>query len=122
MILELFKVPLGFLSLFFSLQITLFIVPSSCEITTVSLPSPAVCGWPSLREGGRFGPSTVRLAQRMLSNTLNKSITIDGIFSSELVADIKDFQEMHSLNVTGILNSDAWPALITLCLPLEQVA
>ena len=86
-----------------------------------ALPSPDVCGWPSLREGGRFGPSTVRLAQRLLSKTLGKPIPVDGIFSVELIADIKAFQGAHSLNVTGVLNSDVWPTLVSLCSPLEQV-
>jgi hypothetical protein len=104
------------------MSITLFIVSLASVFAVAALPSPDVCGWPSLREGGRFGPSTVRLAQRLLSNVLNKTIPVDGNFSSELIADIKDFQEMHSLNATGILNADAWPTLINLCTPLEQVA
>ena len=86
-----------------------------------ALPSPDVCGWPSLREGGRFGPSTVRLAQRLLSKTLGKPIPIDGLFSAELIADIKAFQGAHTLNITGVLNSDSWPTLVSLCSPLEQV-
>ena len=104
------------------LSIALCIVSSAGVVAIAALPSPDVCGWPSLREGGRFGPSTVRLAQRLLSSVLSKTIDIDGNFSSDLVADIKEFQEKHGLNTTGVLNSDAWPTLISICSPLAQVA
>ncbi len=104
----------------------MFLLFTLCTVASVfaldALPSPDICGWPSLREGGRFGPSTVRLAERLLSHALSKPISIDGIFSSELIADIKEFQEAHSLNATGVLNADCWPVLISLCSPLEQVA
>jgi hypothetical protein len=102
--------------------LTLALCTFSLVCTVVAMPSPDVCGWPSLREGGRFGPSTVRLAQRLLSHVLNKNISIDGFFSAELIADIKDFQEAHLLNATGVLNADDWPLLISRCSPLDQVA
>jgi len=103
------------------LLLSLALLMASPVYPIAVLPSPDVCGWPSLREGGRFGPSTVRLAQRLLSKTLGKPIPVDGIFSVELIADIKAFQGAHSLNVTGVLNSDVWPTLVSLCSPLEQV-
>jgi hypothetical protein len=93
----------------------------SSAFAIFTLPSPDVCGWPSLREGGRFGPSSVRLAQRLLSFALSKPISIDGIFSPDLITDIREFQQNHSLNVTGILNAEVWPTLISLCTPLVQV-
>ena len=120
MISKRFNVALGVPSLNI-LLIAAVIMSTAGLFVTAELPSPDVCGWPSLRVGGRFGPSTVRLAQRLLSNVLNKPISIDGNFSSELIADIKEFQESHSLNVTGVLNADSWPTLIILCSPIEQV-
>ena len=103
------------------LLLTLIACTASSVFAIFPLPSPDVCGWPSLREGGRFGPSSVRLAQRLLSFALNKPILIDGILSPDLITDVREFQQTHFLNVTGILNAEVWPTLINLCTPLVQV-
>ena len=83
---------------------------------------PPECGWPALHKGGRFGPSTVRLAQRLLGHALDQPLPVDGNWSDSAEIATKAFQKQAGLPITGALDATTWPALTVSCLPLEAGA
>ena len=83
---------------------------------------PLECGWPALHKGGRFGPSTVRLAQRLLGHALDQPLPVDGNWSDATENATKAFQLQAGLPISGALDAITWPRLSASCLPLTAGA
>jgi hypothetical protein len=83
---------------------------------------PLECGWPALHKGGRYGPSTVRLAQRLLGHALDQPLPVDGNWSDATEDATKAFQLQAGLPITGALDATTWPQLSASCLPLTAGA
>src|ERR687890_518548 len=70
------------------------------------MPNP---GQPTISRGATG--NAVRHLQRALRRTPNLSLTVDGVFGSQLEAAVKDFQEGAGLLVDGIVGPLTWNAL-----------
>lgn len=80
----------------------------------------SICGWPSLHTTGRFPPWSTRMAQRLLAFALNDSeYVVDGVFTDQTTADIKEFETKVGLEPDGYLNIDSWPSLMAMVTPLS---
>jgi len=66
-------------------------------------------GQPTVSSGATG--KAVRRLQRALRRTPNPSLTVNGIFGSELEAAVKDFQQGAGLTPDGIVGPLTWAAL-----------
>ena len=92
---------------------------ATCVASVLSALPAQQCGWPAVYSGGRFGPSTVRLAQYLLGNALGyPTVNATGVLNPETISEIKEFQTKVKLTPDGFLGSDTWPLLVQFAVPL----
>jgi peptidoglycan hydrolase-like protein with peptidoglycan-binding domain len=70
------------------------------------MPNP---GQPTISQGATG--DVVRRLQRALRRTPNLGLTINGIFDSQTVTAVKDFQQGAGLAVDGVVGPQTWNAL-----------
>jgi hypothetical protein len=97
----------------------IFAAVVTCAAAFAPSDLPSLCWWPYVANGGRFGPPTVRLAQRLLGNALNVSVDVNGVFDSTTDTLIRKFQAKEGLSVDGALGPDTWPVLIGTATPAD---